>query len=195
MKEENNRNGSVGGYRPSLNFYHANPKGTGSALSMELHPAHDQVEGSLMVKIANQSSVGNRQGPNPTYPRFDWEGAVTVKLGFSDICKLLQVLRGECESIEDGRGLYHRSGKATTRICFRHLVEGFTGYSLECYRTSLNGEDERRVHFLFGVAEALGVCEAIAGSLSVICFGIPMVIARSPVVESAKSGGACDAAA
>lgn len=162
-------------WRPTAAFYHPNGKGTGSALKLALYPAAGQSEGCIMMRVANQLTIGNRQGPNPTFPRFDWENSIVVKLNFDDLCKILQVLRGECESVEDGKGLYHRSSKAKTRICFHHVVEVATGYSLEIYRTAFEGEHEQRVHFMLNPAESLGVCEAIAGSMSLICFGVPSV--------------------
>lgn len=167
-----------GTYRPELTFYHPNAKGTGCALAMNLHPAHDDVDGSIMMKVANQSSVGDSRGPRPTYARFDWEKAICVKLDFNDLCQVLMVFRGVCESVGEGRGLYHRSPKAATRIVLRHLVEPVSGYSLELYRTPVGGTGESRAHILLTAAEAYGLCEAIAGSMPVICFGIPMVIAR-----------------
>lgn len=167
----------AGGFRPKFALYHPNGKGTGCALELALHPAHDDTDGSIMARFAPQLTVGDRTGETPVFPRFDWEHAMTVKLGFDDLCKILQVLRGECESIDDGRGLYHRSAKATTRIVFRHLIDPVPGYSFELYRSPVSGE-ESRVHFMFKPAEALGLCESISGVLSVICFGVPMVVPR-----------------
>lgn len=169
---------SRGRYRPEMTFYHPNVKGTGCAVSMNLHPAHDDVDGSIMMKVANQASVGDSRGPRPTFARFDWERAICVKLDFSDLCQVLMVFRGVTEAAGDGRGLYHRSPKAATRIVLRHLVEPVSGYSLELYRTPADGSGESRAHILLTPAEAHGLCEAIAGSMSVICFGIPTVIAH-----------------
>jgi len=163
-------------YRPKLAFYHANPRGTGGAVSMDLHPAHDNKDGCIMMRIANQMTVGDRRGPNPTFPRFDWENAIVVKLGFDDLCQMLQVFRGECESVGDGKGLMHATAKAMTTIRLRHMIEPVTGYSLEVYRSSRSGGEESRAHILFSNAEALGICESIAGSMSVISFGIPVVL-------------------
>jgi len=162
-------------YRPSLRFFHPNGKGTGGAVKMDLHPAHDRVDGSIMVKVSSQMTVGDLRGPNPTFPRFDWENAISVKLDFSDLCKILQVFRGECESLEDGHGLVHRTARALTRIVLRHVIEPVQGYSFEVYRTPTQGE-ESRARIFFTPWEALGLAEAIAGSMSVISFGIPMVI-------------------
>ena len=177
----------IGRYRPNLTFYHPNAKGTGCALEMNLHPAHDDVDGSIMMKVANQMSVGNPRGTNPTYARFDWENAICVKLDFNDLCKMLQVFRGECETIDDGRGLYHRSAKAATRIVLRHLVEPISGYSLELYRTQAGGAGEVNAHLVINSAEALGLREAIAGSMSVVCFGIPMLVAHDTTAAREQS--------
>ena len=142
MNNENTRTGNpapLGMYRPALTFYHPNSKGSGAAVELKLHPAHDNVNGSIMLRIANQSAVGDRRTPAPTYARFDWENAICVKLDFNDLCKVLQVFRGECESIDGDRGLYHQTARAATKIQLRHLVEPVSGYSLEVYRNLREG--------------------------------------------------------
>ena len=166
----------VGTYRPKLAFYHATPKGTGCAVTWALHPAHDDTDGSIWLRAANQMTTGNRMGPNPTFPRFDWENAINVKFDFSDLCAFLQVFRGECESINGDHGLYHRSPAGLTRIQLRHLVDPVSGYSLEIYKTPANGGEESRAHLLLNPAEALGLCEAIAGAMYLVAFGIPMLV-------------------
>ena len=194
MNTETHTNNAIGQYRPNLTFYHPNAKGTGSAVSMNLHPAHDRVDGSIMMRVANQMTVGNRMGPNPVYPRFDWENSINVKLDFNDLCKMLQVLRGECESIDGDHGLYHRSPAGATSIRLRHLLEPVQGYSLEVYRTPKSGDNEQRAHVLFSAAESLGLCEAISGSLSVVAFGIPMLVAHDTSAYEAQVRGVCDVA-
>lgn len=178
----------TGPIRPSLRFFHPNGKGTGCAVEMNLHPAHDRVDGSIMVKVANQMTVGDIRGPNPIFPRFDWENAVCVKLDFSDLCRMLQVFRGECEELENGKGVYHRTARSLTKIVLRHLVEPVQGYSFELYRTPTQGE-ETRTHILFSPWEALGIAEAIAGSMAVISFGIPMVIPHDTSAYEAENRG------
>ena len=81
------------GMRPRLALYHANAKGTGYAIKMELHPASGAVAGGIFCTFAAQKTVGNRLGPNPTFPTFDWTEAHTVKLAFDDLAKCLQVFR------------------------------------------------------------------------------------------------------
>lgn len=178
----------VGMYRPSFRFYHANPRGTGSALKLDLHPAHDDVDGSIMLTIANQKTVGNRSAEVPTFPTFDWEGAICVKLDFNDLAQILQVFRGECESINEGKGLYHISTKGATSIKLAHLVDPVSGYMLDiCRKASKEDDNGPRARFLFGSAEALGLCEAIAGSLYLICFGIPMLVPHDTSAYKAEA--------
>ena len=160
--------------RPTLTMYHPNGKGTGSAIRLGLHPAHDDTAGSIMATIATQLTTGNCMGSMPVYPRFDWDGAITVKLDFTDISKMLQVFRGECESIEDGRGLFHKSTRGTTKITLRHIVEPIHGYMLEFYRKT--SEEDSNARIFLSPYEALGLATAIESSMGVICFGIPMVI-------------------
>ncbi len=132
-----------------------------------------------MMSAAVQKSIGGTHGTTTTFARFDWDNRITVKLDFADLSKILQVLRGECESLEEGRGLYHRTVRTTTRIVFRHLLEPVIGYSLELYRSN-NAPDgsnsDVRTHIIFTPWEALGLCESIAGAMHLISFGLPMVI-------------------
>lgn len=184
-------------FRPKLALYHANAKGTGGALKMELHPAHDDTDGSIMMQLASQMTVGDLRGPNPVYPRFDWEGAVCVKLDFGDLTKMLQVFRGECESLEDGKGLYHRSPRASTRIVLRHMIDPRPGYLVEVYRsgTGQNPAEEKSARVFLPPNEALGVSLAIEGSMPVVCFGIPTVIARDTSAYRAAAREVSNAAA
>ena len=161
-------------YRPALALYKANAKCTGCAMKMELHPAHGDTAGGSMMSLASQKTVGDYRGPNPIYPTFDWENAICVKLDFIDLSKMLQVFRGECENIEDGRGLVHRSPSGLTYIRLEHLVEPIPGYRLDVKLCDGVVIIEQRSIILMPY-EALGLVAAIESSLGVICFGIPMV--------------------
>ena len=194
-KERNSQGVALGQYRPTLRFYHANQKGTGGALELKLHPAHDNVDGSIMMRVANQCAIGDRRGASPTFARFDWENAICVKLDFNDLCRILQVFRGECESINDDRGLYHQTSRAATKIQLRHLVEPITGYSLEVYRNPRDGGEGMHGHIIITQAEAVGLCEAIAGSMSVVAFGIPMLVAHDTSAYETRERGYRNASA
>ena len=194
--ETNNKTTTLPGtYRPRLAFFHATPKGTGCAATLELHPAHDDTDGCIMMTVANQMTIGNRMGPNPTFPHFDWENRICVKLDFGDLCAMLQVLRGECESINGDHGLYHRNAKAATKIQLRHLVDPVSGYSLELYRTPAGGGGESHAHLLLNAADALGLCESIAGAMYLVAFGIPMLVAHDTSEYRARAREVRDVAA
>ena len=184
-KKDDGRHGAAG-YRPELAFYHPNAKGTGCAVKFGLHPAHDDKEGSIFLSAASQLTVGGRGGER-VFPRFDWERRICVKLDFTDLCKILQVLRGECESIDDGRGLYHRRLGVSTTIRFRHVVEPDSCYSLELYRNSgREGDDALSAHILFSQAEALGIAEVFSRTLPLVCFGLPSSYARPAAANGGK---------
>ena len=166
--------------RPSLVLYHANGKGTGSAMKMELYPARvgDPDSGAIYATIAPQSTFGDLTSTPPIYPRFDWGNAIKVRLDFTDLAMLLQVLLGETESIDDGHGLFHSYNDRRQRISFRHLVEPIVGYSMEVMESSDKDENtyvERKIHFFLSTAEALGLSFAIEHSFAAIAFGVPVI--------------------
>ena len=169
------------GIRPRLALYHANPRGTGCAIKMELHAAHGMTDGSIFCTFAAQKTVGNRLGNPPIFPTFDWDNAITAKLDFNDLSKMMQVFRGECEYIDNDHGLYHSTATAMTRIQLRHLIDPVSGYSFEVYRTPAGGGEEVRSLFLMTTAEALGICEAIGGCMYLVAFGIPALPNRVSV--------------
>ena len=157
---------------PCLRFWHPNGKGTGCAMVMKLRPADTVQDGFIVVSFANQMTVGNPSGDNPTFPKFDWENRVDVVLDFNDLCAILQVLRGETESIGNGRGIFHKYNECCQEIQLRHLLDPVCGYSFEVFETTANSSDEKRVHMLLSPAESLGICESIAGSMYLIAFGV-----------------------
>lgn len=159
---------------PKLSLYHANPKGTGSAIQFELRPAHGFEEGAIYFRIAPQATVGS--AANKVFPTFDWEKAIVGKLCFTDVCQMLQVFRGECETINDGKGLFQVSTKDTKVIRLAHVIDPVGCYMLDVTKTDKDAdghpvENETRVRFSFSCAEALGLCEVFAGSLKEIAFG------------------------
>ena len=179
MKEKNdtiNEKERAPGMRPRLALYHANAKGTGCAIKMELRPASGATDGGIVCTFAAPKTVGNRLGPNPTFPTFDWTEAHTVKLAFDDLTKMQQVFRGECESINGDRGLWHLTASGNTRIVLRHIIDPVPGYSLEVYFCPAGGGDERRWLFLLQPSEALGISEVISGSMYLVAFGVPEAV-------------------
>lgn len=158
---------------PCLRFYHPNVKGTGCAMVMKLRPADATQDGFIAVSIANQLTVGNSMGANPTFPTFDWENCVDVVLDFDALCAILQVLRGETESIDGIHGIYHKYKECCQKIQLRHLIDPVCGYSFEVIEATANSGEEKRVNILLSPAESLGIYESIAGSMYLIAFGSP----------------------
>lgn len=177
-----------GQFRPQFALYHPNARGTGSAVKMDVHPALDDREGFIMLTLANQATVADRSSAVKKYATFDWAKSLAVKLGFADLCALLQVFRGECEAVEEGRGLFHVSSAGTTKIGLKHMIDPHAGYLLDIYRTGTDGA-ESAARFFFGTGEALGLSEAVCGVMSAICFGVP-----APSWENARSSSAAGGA-
>ena len=158
-------------------FYHPNGKGTGSALQLELHPAHEDTEGSIFLTLAPQRTIGMRTSDDTVHPTFDWRNAVCLKLDLMDLAQLLQVLRGVQESLADGKGLFHRSANASAVIKFEHRIEPIPGYMLDVSKKPLTG-DLQRVSFFFRATEAFACALMLEQALVYVAFGIPTVIPR-----------------
>ena len=161
--------------RPTWTMYHPNGKGTGTALRLELHPAHDQTSGSIFATLAPQKTCGTRTAEEITYPTFDWENAIAIKFDIIDLTQILQVLRGCAESLADGKGLFHRSATANAVIKFEHRIEPVCGYMLDIARKPIGGDDTVRMCFFMKQTEAFAFSEAISHALLYVAFGIPMV--------------------
>lgn len=167
--------------RPSFVLCHANGKGTGSAIKLELYPARigDLDGGAIYATIAPQSTFGDLGSTPPIYPRFDWGNALKAKLDFTDLAKMLQVLHGEIESIDDGKGLFHHYADKCQAIRFRHMIEPVCGYSLEVceniFRNNGLQTIEKTTRIFLSSAEALGLSLAIEHSFAFIAFGVPVI--------------------
>jgi hypothetical protein len=166
-------------FRASDCYYHANAKGTGSALKLELHPAHDDTPGSVFVRIAMQRTVASQQGGVQMFPTFDWKNSIVMKLDRSDLSQILQVLRGMQESVMDGKGLFHRSSAGNTVIKFSHQIEPRPGYQLSVWRKPATGEAVN-MFYVFNMDEAFALMMALERAMLYVCFGIPEVIRRAP---------------
>ena len=162
--------------RPKLSYYHPNGRGTGCAVQFELHPAHDMAEGSVWVAFAKQKTVGTIT-PMRTFPTFDMNNRIWIKLDMSDLMQMLQVFRGMQETIEDGKGLFHRTQEYYDIIKLEHRIEPVHGYVFEVSRKKCESEDApERICIVFSVAEALGLSLAIEQSILYVAFGIPEVL-------------------
>ena len=157
--------------KPTWTIYHPNDKGTGSALRLELHPAHDQTDGSIFAAIAPQKT-----SESEPYPSMDWDKAISVKFDIIELAQILQVLRGCTESIADGKGLFHRTIKGNTVVRFVHFIEPVCGYKLDITRRPLSCEEEAaHLSFCLTQTEAFALSEVISHAMCYVAFGNPMV--------------------
>lgn len=175
MNEETTKTDTPTANRPRLSFYHPNGRGTGGAVQFELHPAHDQIDGSIFATFARQKTCGTRENGITTYPSFDWENRICVKLDLSDLIQMLQTFRGYQESIADGKGLFHRTTTANMIIKLEHRIEPCPGYVFEVTRREIGAEDTQRAVIMLTVNEAFMLSLAIEQSIGVLAFGIPTV--------------------
>ena len=157
---------------------HASASGRGSAIRFELHPAHGRTAGHIFIEVARQKSVASVQGETPSFATFDWENKICCKMGLGDLAQMVMVFRGMQESIQDGKGLFHRSAKANTVIKFSHQIEPRPGYMFSASCKPFDGE-LRAVFFVFSPEEAVWFSTALEAAMGVLVFGVPS--ASSPL--------------
>ena len=163
-------------YRPRLSFYHANGKGTGSAVRFEVVPASGDRDGSVFLTLAQQKSVatGSAEQGNRQHATFDWVNRTVVKLNFSDLCQLLPVFKGQAAAVAEGKGLYHDSRNTTTLINLTRQSEPYAGLALEVSRRSkAESEQPVRTRILFNAAESYGLGAVLEQVLGLLAFGVP----------------------
>ena len=151
-----------------MRIIHANARGTGSALSIERHPATENAEGYMTFAIAPQKTIAK-------IPEFDWDNALTTKLRVVELANVLEVFRGYCESICDGKGIFHYSAVKATTIRFTHNIEPVNSYSLELAVKKLPDGDLKTVRISLSPTEALALECAISHSLHLLVFGVPSI--------------------
>lgn len=166
-------------------YYHANMKGNGSAIKFELHPAHDNTQGSVFVTLAMQKTIASTQGGMTIFPTFDWKNAIMLKLDRTDLSEILQVLRGMQESIQNGKGLFHRAPTGNSMIKFSHQIEPRPGYIFSVWKKLPNGE-QQNAYFIFDTSEAFTLMLSLEQAMVYVCFGIPEVIERATTQGTAS---------
>ena len=165
-----------------LSIYHPNAKGTGGALKMAIVPASNNDEGKVWIMAARQS-IGVHRGYTLSdigYPLFNWDDAICASLSPVDVARLLMVFRGECESVDDGAGIFMRfpgENCDAVKVTLRHVVEPVAGYQFEfvhSFRESGEKDAETKtetVHVFLGAAEALAISLALEQSMRLLAFG------------------------
>lgn len=142
-----------------LVFYHPNGKGTGCALQldMRLNTGEERRYDCFFLSMARQKSVASKTDGHDVPASFDWEGRLTAKLGFLDVCEIIMVLEGRQPAVGNGRGcLFHASGDGNTVIDFRRS-EDPNGYSAALSRKANGSAQPVRTQILLSEAEAAGL--------------------------------------
>ena len=155
-----------------LTYYHANSKGSGTAVRLELKMAANQKNGHgcFFLEMARQKTPPGRDGRSRTPATFDWESKATVKLSFTDVCELLTVLEDRQSAAGPrGRGLYHEAKTVNTIIGFRRNAER-GGYNLNISRKNAEGATVFRGHILLSPAECVGLRSVFQAGLFHMAF-------------------------
>lgn len=150
---------------PALELRHATAKGTGAALRARLIVGGALEGRGLLIGLAPQATVNGRES------QFDFDNTQCAFFGLVGVAQMLQVLRGEVESIAEGKGVWQSYEDGHAVVKFDHRVEPAHGYVLQIITKPSNGE-EAEERFWFSPAEALGLCEALAVALKQIAFGM-----------------------
>ena len=169
-----------GAWPDRASICHPSPSGKGSAIRFELHPARGRVAGHIFVEVARQKSVASVQGEVPSFATFDWENKICCKMGLGDLAQMMMVFRGMQESIQDGKGLFHRSAKANTVIKFSHQIEPRPGYIFSASSKPFDGE-LRDAYFVFRPEEAVWFSTALESAMGVLVFGVPTATSEENV--------------
>lgn len=154
--------------RTNYTIYHANPKNTGSAIRMSLFPAHEAVQGYILMELASHKTSDS------AFPSWDWDHRLMVKLDASDLSHILCVLRGMEESVCEGEGLYHRSMYGSTIVKFSHHIDPVFGYRMVVSKR-MAGEDLKTIEFFFTPKEAFALSLTLEQAMMFVVFGIPEV--------------------
>lgn len=158
-------------FRQKLVLYHPNSAGTGAALQLEprLNRSGTDRYNCFFVDMAAQRAVASTAGGKQTPAAFDWDGKLTAKLDFADICEILAVLEGRAEKLGGQRnGLFHRSGDTTTVITLQKSDRG--GYFFGLSRKSAGDDSASRVSISLSEAEAIGLRAVFQAGLFFITF-------------------------
>lgn len=92
-----------------LGIHKANKNTTGACMQLRMHRDNE----CAFMELARQIDDMDSKAP------YDWANKIMIKLGESDIGKLLSVIRGTWRTKKgDGLDLYHESQKGNKRISF-----------------------------------------------------------------------------
>lgn len=154
--------------RPAFTLYHANGKGTGSAIAFRITAATPQQPGFVQIEIARQQTVGDIE--RRVFPTFDWKGRIIARLTPLEIGEVIGVFRGVAESVRDGAGFLHKTDGRSSKITLVHMVEPRASYQLKVAQDTIAGED-KEVAIYITPQEAFTLEVGLSASMGKLCFG------------------------
>lgn len=148
-----------------ITLFHANAKGTGSLLRVELTPAVDGEHGFVTVGIVPQDS-------SVDYPTYDIVKELSIDLDPVECTQMIEVLRGVTESIEDGRGIFKREEGGGVVLEMSHVIDPVPGFHVVIKRRASVDTPEERLKFRLTTTEGWMLSIALERAVPAIAFGI-----------------------
>ena len=150
-----------------------NGKGTGGMVRFSLHPANAGTAGYILMEIAPQSTIGTRGEPS----EYAEGKKIPVMLGYDVIAKIIHVLRGNTESLDDGKGLFLRTDDASFILKMEHRIEPVPRYWMEVKRQKVGEHDMDAVSVCLTCMDATAMESVFSSALLYVTLGVPSVCA------------------
>ncbi len=119
----------------SFRVYKANKQSKGTASEWQLSYRHGEKYQPWKLFFSIATQIGVDENGNA---RFDWEKAICVRMGISDLCEILAVLEGRQESAGHEGKLYHATENDSKVINF-FRNEGSGSYCIKVSHKSQRG--------------------------------------------------------
>ena len=151
-----------------LAFSHGNEKGTGSRLEVDMKPATEAREGSVVLRLRPQSNMkGGAEWDGPKFARFD---SVEIEVGVAQVSHMLQVLDGNAKSILGSKGARARRSDSSSALFFDRATSPFDGYAVHMQCSDLDG-NRRDGRIVLNLVEGAALRDALRASMGRIAFG------------------------
>ena len=150
-----------------MTIYHANARGTGSVLGIELRPVEVPSGGQVLISLAKQKAI--RKDGKPITPQFDYENRIWSCLDPWGVEQIIEVVEGSAESINDGKGIICNFPGGTSTFKFSNVIDPVCGYRLEIEKR-LDGETVKGEIFL-SPSEGQMLARGFKASMGLLLFG------------------------
>lgn len=155
-----------------LALYHPNSTGTGAALQLEprLNRNPDDHYNCFFLDMASQKTAGAVIDGKRVPATFNWDGKLTVRLDYPDICEILAVLEGiQPQAGGKRNGLFHRTGNGSTVISFQRNTD-HGGYGIALSRKAVDADAPVRISMVLSDVEATGLRALLQTGLFFVLF-------------------------